>query len=345
MNVRWFIKRVKNMSFSRIPQFVDRIKANSGKSKLAIYADLAACAIKYGAGYVDYTIFGMYEMTAAERKQLITREKNNNYVKYLNPVEFRKEFSDKYLFLKKYGELIGRDFLFLPDSDDAALAAFCEKHPVFMAKALDGMCGKGVEKLKLADFGSVAVLKEKLVADNQPLLEEIIEQHPAVNEIYANSVNTVRICTIKGKDEKPEIVFACMRFGRGESAVDNFNAGGMSAVCDIETGRLVGSAIDKSGNLFEAHPDSKTAFDRFEIPYWDESAELVKKAAEMSKHIRYIGWDIAITPTGPVIVEGNEFPGHDLFQLRGQNPEKKGMLPIFDSIVPYAEVKKALKKK
>ena len=344
MNVKWMLKRIKNLSFSRIPTFVERVHKNSGKCKLSIYFDMATCALKYGAGYVDYTIFGMYNMSAAERRQLITREKNNNYVKYLNPAEHRKEFSEKHLFLKKYSDQIGRDWLYLPDADEGQIAAFFEKNPVFMAKTLDGMCGKGVEKLKVSDFGSVEELKAKLEADNQPLVEELITQHPEISRIHPHAINTVRICTLKDADGNAHIVFACMRFGRGESTVDNFNAGGMSAVVDFEKGVLMGRAIDKSGDLFAAHPDSNVTFDGVEIPFWKEAADTVLTAAKMSEHIRYVGWDVAITPTGPVLVEGNEFPGHDLFQLHGQLDENKGILPVFDAIVPYSEVLKGIKK-
>ena len=37
-------------------------------------------------------------------------------------------------------------------------------------------------------------------------------------------------------------------------------------------------------------------------------------------------WDIAFSDKGPVMVEGNEFPGHDLFQLPGHNPQKTGIM-------------------
>ena len=33
---------------------------------------------------------------------------------------------------------------------------------------------------------------------------------------------------------------------------------------------------------------------------------------------------------GPVFVEGNEFPGHDIYQLPLHVPEKIGMMPKFD---------------
>ena len=43
----------------------------------------------------------------------------------------------------------------------------------------------------------------------------------------------------------------------------------MGVLVDVETGCLVGSAVDKDDNIFEEHPYSKIKFDGFKIPNWD----------------------------------------------------------------------------
>ena len=59
----------------------------------------------------------------------------------------------------------------------------------------------------------------------------------------------------------------------------------------------------------------------------DEAKELVLKAAKMIPQLRYVGWDVAITPDKPVFVEGNQHPGHDILQMPPHVPDKIGMLP------------------
>ena len=44
-----------------------------------------------------------------------------------------------------------------------------------------------------------------------------------------------------------------------------------------------------------------------------------------------IGWDVAITPDGPVLVEGNNLPGYDMCQNAGHVDE--GMLPRFEKLL------------
>ena len=70
------------------------------------------------------------------------------------------------------------------------------------------------------------------------------------------------------------------------------------------------------------------------IPYWKEAVALCKEAALVIPQIRYCGWDVAITPEGPVFIEGNHLPGHDIYQLPAQVPDRiGGMLPKFKEIL------------
>ena len=140
-------------------------------------------------------------------------------------------------------------------------------------------------------------------------------------------------------------LYAAMRLGSGGAVVDNFNHGGMVIPVSLETGALTGVAVDKQGRSYEAHPDTKEVFDGYSLPHWEAALKLGLTAAKKVPTVRLVGWDIALTPTGPKLVEGNHYPGHDIYQLVAQNPEKKGMLPVFDAVVPYDSLKNRIKAK
>ena len=66
---------------------------------------------------------------------------------------------------------------------------------------------------------------------------------------------------------------------------------------------------------FDAHPTTGVVFDGFQIPCFQEAKELVLKAALESDKILVVGWDVAISENGPVVIEGNRRPGFDLVQV------------------------------
>ena len=56
---------------------------------------------------------------------------------------------------------------------------------------------------------------------------------------------------------------------------------------------------------------------------------MVRKAATEVPQMGYIGWDVAFSVNGPLLIEGNDFPGHDIYQLPEHTPDKLGMMPKF----------------
>ncbi len=60
----------------------------------------------------------------------------------------------------------------------------------------------------------------------------------------------------------------------------------------------------------QAHPDSGVRFTGKRLPYWDRILEVCSRAAPITPKVRSVGWDVALTPSGPVIIEGN--PDWDL---------------------------------
>ena len=97
--------------------------------------------------------------------------------------------------------------------------------------------------------------------------------------------------------------------------MDNFHKGGMGVNVDTRVGKLKGEAIDKDLNHFKKHPLTNIYFNNYELPYWKETKELVLKAALVNQNIQVVGWDVAITKKGPVLVEGNRRPGFDIVQV------------------------------
>ena len=64
-----------------------------------------------------------------------------------------------------------------------------------------------------------------------------------------------------------------------------------------------------------------------------EAVEMCFKASKVEPRIRYVGWDVAITPTGPVMVEGNSLPGYDMCQNHRFHDDGCGIKAAFEHAI------------
>jgi len=61
------------------------------------------------------------------------------------------------------------------------------------------------------------------------------------------------------------------------------------------------------------HPDSDAVISDIVVPFWDEALELTQRAHRSAfPRFVFLGWDVAITAEGPLLIETNSGPG--LFQ-------------------------------
>ncbi len=157
-------------------------------------------------------------------------------------------------------------------------------------------------------------------------------------KINPHSINSVRIITFLCTDGSVEFLGAMLRTSSSKLAIDNFSMGGIVIGIDMSTGKLKKEGfinffcfkkciqmiqsseyqtvkknlesmrkrnLVKPGRILERHPITKTKFYNFQIPYWDDIKEMTVKAQKIFDHSKSIGWDIAISSEGPIIIEGN----------------------------------------
>jgi len=147
---------------------------------------------------------------------------------------------------------------------------------------------------------------------NSWIIQERIQSDFSLAEFSGTKhLQTIRIYTHVDREGRVFVVDAFLKVIGGEAAIDNFQHGSLGnfiAPIDIHSGQLQ-SAITRSTDMrwyaLEVHPKTNRKFQEFSIPLWDSAKKLVIKSAEHFKPIRSLGWDVAITEAGPVVIETN----------------------------------------
>lgn len=328
--ISYIVSRIFEMDYSSFFKTIKKVKEKSKKNSLFIFFDMVVCMICYGSGYNDYYCFGMYDLNYEQRKTILTRGKNNTYVAMLNPKEYWHFYDNKNEFNTMYNDYLKRKWLYLKDSSLEEFKKWLDNTKEFIAKPNNDSGGHGIEKISVSDFNNLEEVYSYLIDKELLLLEELVVQHKTLSKIYAGSVNTLRIITIL-RDEKVYFVTTFLRIGN-HGFVDNSCSGGMLTMVDMETGVTLYPACDFELNVFERHPVTNTKIEGIKIPFFKESKDLCETLAKDFTKLKYIAWDVAITENGPVIIEGNPYPGY-YYQFPIHCPNKVGALPIFKDIL------------
>lgn len=333
-----YIARIlRGASLKRLNNNIDLVRERCDRSRLNILLDMANCTIRYGAGYYDYFVYDMYDMTPAQRATVLTRVKTKKVYDYLNDPQYDALFDNKSMFNRRFEEFLRREYIVVSEMDEAAFERFMADKDIVFAKPDSSEGGKGIERLVKADFASLEEMYRyvKDPAKGFGLVEEAIVQHEAMKAIYPLAVNTLRIATVVGDDGKTVYcAYVICKMGGGGAYVDNANeqTGGLFAPVDMETGEVYCEAVDVWYNAAAKHPYSGIDIVGYRIPYVKEAIELAKRAALVVPQVRFVGWDVCIMPDGPAIIEGNNYPGY--FFLPRHTEDHTGLVPFFSRFVP-----------
>ena len=192
-SIGYKLKCLKNLNVNTMIEVVDNICKKTKLSKNYLMMDMIICANKYGTGYYDYQEFEFYNLNKLERKTYLTRVKNNAIVKKFNNKEYFKCFDDKYEFNKIFNKYLKREWLVLNNNYDE-FVTFCSNKKEIIVKPLDGCGGQGVELIKI-NQKTLKNTYNKLIKNNQILIEEKIIQNKELSKLNKSSVNTLRIVT------------------------------------------------------------------------------------------------------------------------------------------------------
>lgn len=310
-----YYQRKRDKIDGYIQEFKSPDELRDEKYVRALKRDMIHCLMKYGSYYDEYFSFGFEGQSDEYRASFITEGIRMSFYPRMNDPKNTNMLENKYLTYKKFQPMFKREVIRIRKGAEATpeaiseLETFAAAHESYIVKPIYAAFGKGVHKDALSNFAST---EEAFAAyaERGAVLEELIEQGAEMAALHPQSVNTLRIPTviIKGENGEPEVRLfnPTLRVGQHDSVIDNFSAGGISALIDPETGVIFTDGSDKKGHRFEAHPDTGVRFKGFQIPAWDEARAMVTEAALMVPGNHYCGWDLAWSAKrGWCMVEAN----------------------------------------
>lgn len=206
----------------------------------------------------------------------------------------------------------------LPEEDDVII------------KPNDGEGGDGVELVAVpadakADSAAFARWIERHCADRRGewIVQERLRPSAELDGLALSALPTIRVTTCLNEAGEPEVVTSVLRFPSDpNSRVDNIKSGGLMAPIDPATGILGQGCRGRGVGDYDHHPSSGAPITGRLLPSWEAARDLARDTHD--RHFRQyslVGWDIAPTTRGPVIIEGNGKP----CMIVAQRANRKGL--------------------
>lgn len=178
----------------------------------------------------------------------------------------------------------------------------------------DGIIVKNRKRLNIDELKSMLISNERYI-----IQEYVKEQHPAMASLFKGSLNTLRVTMVRDDDGNIHLLGVMCLMGAGDMIVSNWHYGGI--IINVKNdGFLNEYGYSNSLKRTNCHPDTGVVFKSFRVPYYDETIEICSKAMRLFYGLKTLGWDIAITPDGPIFIEGNDMwgmPAHQMVEERG----------------------------
>lgn len=193
---------------------------------------------------------------------------------------------------------------------EKAMGKLSDSGEVFIKPTVDSMSGNGCAVLNLHK-GLDEISGKRLDAilsqmGENYVIQERVQCHESISNLYATSVNTFRVFTYLWKD-RIEHVPLIMRIGQRGGVLDNAHAGGMFIAVE-DSGSLHEVAFTEFREEYREHPDTHVIFADYSIPLVPKVIEAAEKLHSAIPQLGVVSWDLTIDKDGqPLLIEANTF--------------------------------------
>jgi hypothetical protein len=154
------------------------------------------------------------------------------------------------------------------------------------------------------------------------IVQPLLKNHPAVEDLAGTSLVTIRVFTCVDPMGRPVVTHAMLR-SIGKLEADWPTSEEFAAPIDLASGRLGRMCSDSRfgpDDRTDHHPMTGARVTGRAVPLWPAIHDLALAAHRVFADRMLIGWDIALTPQGPVLIEGNSYPDTEFLQRVHEQP-------------------------
>lgn len=310
---------------AKIAKLVSYINgARSYRSIPAQLFDLASHKLKINIDFRDYYRFEFYknQLDWREKERYVAVDGSRYWPFANNAFKYTVTLTDKYI---QKNLLLGFD---LPTPALLGIVGknreieTCQQfenlidgiNTDFVIKPISGAGGKHILVVSRGDdglqLGDQCVDAGSLWRQVQSsfsrglLIEERAVNDEAIAKLCPSCLNTFRVVTIADSDGRIHICGVSLKLGRIGNLVDN--NGFKNIQLNLrDDGSVYGVYDFLTEQRIVHHPDTGFDLAGHTVPKLDEIKSLAVRAAKKFSYLGVIGWDIASTTRGPVIIEGN----------------------------------------
>jgi hypothetical protein len=322
-----------------------------GIGAAAVPAEVVLARLRYKLGPRLYALYSLSRKPVSTWSTYVDDGANKSRMNRVNPADRRRVVDDKIAFFGICRDaglpavpivgVIAQDAVetyadINPVRSGEQLLALMRSHPDgLFIKPVGGSHGEGAFSVRLVG-GAPRYLGrstgvDELFAHCQMeatdaralLVQPRVRPASALQGVMSpHALGTVRAVTwLDGNS--PRLLAACLRIPTGAAEADNFlhgASGNLVAAINLDTGCLRvarGSRRRDWPQIVEVatHPDTGIKFEGFRLPFWTAAQDLVLRAQRAFATLQTVGWDVAITDQGPLLVEGNGMYDVDLLQV------------------------------
>lgn len=218
-----------------------------------------------------------------------------------------------------------------------------EERPLLI-KPVEGSCGKGIVTIEKTVEGRFLLNGKRFSSDMEIekelsdklergrfLLQPLLKNHQELVNL-GGGLASIRIVTILNQPGgMAEYLMAVLQIPRKGSIISNF---GVFCAVDAGSGTL-GEGRDQTpcSTPFLQHPGTGVILKGRKIPYWAEAKVLALRAHTQLGACSSLGWDVAVTAEGPLLLEANSGWAMGMMQRAFQLPLGETGLP--NSVIAY----------